>query len=39
MVMLRLDPYDSFHLVYVFRIHFIITKELLKDLTGGFKII
>jgi hypothetical protein len=31
-----LDPHDSFHLDYVIRIHFIITKELLKDLTGGF---
>jgi hypothetical protein len=34
-----LDPHDSFDLGYVFRIHFFITKELLKDLTGGLKII
>jgi hypothetical protein len=34
-----LDPHDSFHLGYVFRIHFIISKELLKDLTGGFKVV
>jgi hypothetical protein len=34
-----LDPHDSFHLGYVFRIHFIISKELLKDLTSGFKVL
>jgi hypothetical protein len=34
-----LDPHDSFHFGYVFRIHFIISKELLKDLTGGFKVV
>jgi hypothetical protein len=34
-----LDPYDSFHLGYVFQIHFFITKELLKDITGGFKVL
>jgi hypothetical protein len=39
MAMLRLDPHDSFHLGYVFRIHFIITKELLNDLTGGLMVV
>jgi hypothetical protein len=34
-----LDPLDSFHLANVFQIHFIISKELLKDLTGGFKVV
>jgi hypothetical protein len=34
-----LDPHDYFHLGYVFWIHFIITKELLKKLTGGFKVV
>jgi hypothetical protein len=34
-----LDPHDSFHLGNVFRIHFIVSKELFKDLTGGFKVV
>jgi hypothetical protein len=33
-----LDPHDSFHLNYLFQIHFIISKELLKDLTTGLKV-
>jgi hypothetical protein len=38
---LVLEPHMvlTFHLGYVFQIHFIITKELLKDLTGGFKVV
>jgi hypothetical protein len=32
-----LDPHDSFHLDNVFRIHFIISKEILKDLTSGLR--
>jgi hypothetical protein len=39
MAMLGFDPHDSFHLGYVFRIHFIISKELLKDLACGFEVI
>jgi hypothetical protein len=34
-----LDPHVSFHFGYVFRIHFIVSEELLKDLTGGFKVV
>jgi hypothetical protein len=34
-----LDPNDYLHLGNVFQIHFIISKELLKDITGGFKVV
>jgi hypothetical protein len=34
-----LDPHDFFHLGYVFRVHFIIAKELSKYVTSGLKIV